>query len=281
MLPHMKSSLAIVAVVATNSMGAVADNTTCYDRHGNSRAVNMVNGAFVPCLADTTETHCCAAGETCLSNGLCFVSADASLNTGTCVDPNWGTPCLQFCNQYAFATLYRCGDGNWCCSNEGNVTSCCQDGAEPFKILGRALVGNGTAFIAGYELVAIDDGLSNNDTQNNSNGTGAAQPSGSTCASSSDSPNTMAVGLGAGLGVGVPLLLAVAALAYLLQKERRKSRSATTRGMPMSSVDYSDRQPPAWSTPSKRQQGDVCELSSESRAELSGLVDNRQRGNYG
>ena len=109
---------------------------------------------FQPCFPSDSQTHCCdfGAGQTCISNGLCLVNWDSSLNTGACTDSSWGTSaCFQDCPQ--FSTPYRCNNNNWCCSNGGNIISCCNDRNVALnQIPDLALVQNGSAFIANWTM---------------------------------------------------------------------------------------------------------------------------------
>ena len=267
--------LAAIAFVTHPSLATAA----CYDRSGTEQIQNLNRSPLVPCQSDTEETHCCAPGETCLSNGLCFVFFDSSLNNGYCANSGWRAPCSQYCSQYAFSTLFRCNNNNWCCSEGANVTSCCQDIATPSKMADQALVLNGTAFAPGVELLAIGagtvdgygTGIGNASCAEGAQATTTVvmQPTASCKASSQGSSNTMAVGIGAGLGVGLPFLTIILVLAMSLHKERRRSpRLEIVQRTPISIHG---------NIPAVSRYGQkgwhrelVSELGSEGRAELSG-----------
>lgn len=258
-------TVALVLFASTHIINVAA--STCYNRNGNAVTKNIIDDPFFPCRTDTETTHCCAQRETCLSNGLCFVSNDGSLNTGACTDQGWGSPCTTFCYQYEFATFHGCGGQTWCCSNSGNTTSCCDDGPEPFKILGKFLVENGTAFVEGYEMVAsaaIRDDNGNNTTT-------STQPS-ETCEASGSSTSTLAVGFGTGLGVAIPLLATVAALIVLLRRERARSRAVAASSQhadPMPGPGHSDAFSSSGYTQVQERKAAQSELGSVYRAELS------------
>lgn len=215
-----------------------ASSSQCYYKGGTQTTNN-----FKPCFPSDSQTHCCDfnLGETCMSNGLCFVKWDSSLNTGACTDSSWGSSAFfQGCGQ--FATLYRCNNNNWCCSNGGNTTSCCNDrNVALITIQDVALVQNGSAFIANWTMVP--NALLASATPSSATGTATSlSPYSSSPSSSSESSNpsknasnavsdsqAVTAGIGAGLGVGIPLLVVIGVLSFLLVKNKAKVRDLQQR----------------------------------------------------
>lgn len=71
---------------------AVIAQLQCYNPDGS------LHPDQTPCNGTAEVTHCCGGGGACLTNGLCFMAFDNSLNTGTCTDMNWKDPsCFQTC----------------------------------------------------------------------------------------------------------------------------------------------------------------------------------------
>ena len=213
-------------------------SSTCYFESG------IVAQDFVACNASTVgTTHCCQNNWTCLDTGLCMVSWDTSVNTGSCTDRSWeSTDCFRRCPGAlgALNTLYRCDDNEWCCSSGGNTTSCCQDpSVYLFELNGQnnpSRVMGGSAFVPGYTIAPIA-ALEAAETRSNlscpsnesdgpsisSNASGqSASPSPAICSASSD--DMMKTGLGAGLGIGLPLIAALATLLFFLIREKRINR---------------------------------------------------------
>lgn len=57
-----------------------------------------VSPNYTACNTTASATNCCAQGEACLSSGLCYMTYDMSINTGTCTDKKWQSPeCFQQC----------------------------------------------------------------------------------------------------------------------------------------------------------------------------------------
>ncbi|KAL8994617.1 MAG: hypothetical protein Q9169_005461 [Polycauliona sp. 2 TL-2023] len=197
---------------------------------------------YTPCNASAVgTTHCCQNGHTCLDTGLCLVSWDTSVNTGSCTDESWDSKgCFKKCpgSRGALNTLYRCDDNQWCCSLGGNTTGCCQDpNVETFEVNGNgdpSRVMGGSAFVRGYTIApiaALETGEPKNELSPASNQTGEV------CSTSGD--DTMKVGLGAGLGIGLPLTAALATLLFFLLREKRINRELRRNtGVPNMTGNY-------------------------------------------
>ncbi len=206
----------------------IASSNVCYTPNG----AEIASETFRPCFPSTNQTHCCDENETCLSNGLCLVKWDTSLNTGGCTDSTWNSVhCFPHCvpsHLGTISTLYRCSNNNWCCSDGGNTSSCCHDPqVNLFKILHEALVQNGTAFVEGYNIAADEDIVgtavpSSTIVCSQTAVSTTTQCPSATATSSSD--RVTATGLGVGLGIGIPLLAATGLLSFLLFREKKKSR---------------------------------------------------------
>ena len=137
--------------------------------------------------------------------------------------------------------MYRCSNNDWCCSSNGNTTSCCQDttdGSNLFKLPeGVAQIENGTNFISGYTIAAksaLQTGTAEPSQPTTTNGarptqnpdaatsTGTVQPPSATVTKKDDEgQKVVAVGAGVGVGVGVPLLAALGAVLFLYLREKR------------------------------------------------------------
>ncbi|KAL8670716.1 MAG: hypothetical protein Q9168_004765 [Polycauliona sp. 1 TL-2023] len=224
-------------------------SATCY--HDN----NIVAADYTPCNATAVgNTHCCQNGHTCLDTGLCMVSYDTTINTGSCTDATWESrACFQKCPGAlgALNTLYRCDDNQWCCSLGGNTPSCCQDpDVELFELNGvnnPSRVMGGSAFVPGYTIAPIaalettKPGISSSSTSNPSKACSASASNQSeACPASGD--DVTKVGLGAGLGIGLPLTSALATLLFFLLREKRINRELKkTIGSPnLTSYDAKD-----------------------------------------
>ena len=235
----MPSLLLLLFIISPIIYHAQASGTSCYAKGGELASSDT---GFAPCRPEKAQTHCCDYGQTCVSNGLCFVSWDSSLNTGSCTDPTWqDEACFQLCD--TFATLFRCSNNDWCCANGGNTTSCCDDeGVLLFKLSQRALIQNGTAFAEGVQVIDTGGMLQESSTTvspSSTSTTAAAATSSpdasgdasSNSSSSSQSDRTMEIGLGIGLGMGLPLILLIGALSFLLYREKRR-RVGMSRSTP-------------------------------------------------
>ena len=137
-------------------------------------------------------------------------------------------------------TLYRCDNNQWCCSEGGNTTDCCNDPDvqlfTPTIEGSPAAIYNGSGFAAGFALssstastTATATGATTTVTES---GTPACPTAGgaldnTTCPSPEASGNksdTTKVGVGVGVGIGVPLLAALAAVLFLWTREKKRSR---------------------------------------------------------
>ncbi|CAL8577314.1 hypothetical protein XPA_003146 [Xanthoria parietina] len=213
-------------------------SSTCYYDSGT------IAPEYTPCnVSAIGTTHCCQNGHACLTTGLCMVSWDTSVNTGSCTDQTWDSPaCFRKCpgRLGALNTLYRCDENQWCCSLGGNTTTCCQDPNVDFFELNGAnnpsRVMGGSAFIPGYTIAPVA-ALEASETPRNLScvSTQSEAPSVSSSAldeNASPSPEVclasgkdgMKAGLGAGLGIGLPSIAALAALLFFLLRERRINR---------------------------------------------------------
>ena len=137
--------------------------------------------------------------------------------------------------------MYRCSDNDWCCSPNGNTTSCCQDttdGSNLFKLPeGVAQIENGTNFVPGYTIAALSalqtstaepfqatttNGAKSTHNPEVATTTGAVQtPSAIATGRKDDGQKVVAVGAGVGVGIGVPLLAALGAVLFLYVREKR------------------------------------------------------------
>ncbi|KAL8648639.1 MAG: hypothetical protein Q9226_005907 [Calogaya cf. arnoldii] len=205
-------------------------SSTCYHDSGT------IAEDYIPCNASAIgTTHCCANGHTCLSTGLCLVSWDTSVNTGSCTDRSWDSEaCFRMCPGAlgALNTLYRCDENQWCCSLGGNTTTCCQDpNVELFKpnsVNDPSRVMGGSAFVPGYTIApvaalkAVESSNGSESASDKSVSDESASQASGECPASGD--DAMKAGLGAGLGIGMPLIAALGTLLFFLLREKRINR---------------------------------------------------------
>ncbi|KAL6721983.1 hypothetical protein ACLMJK_001088 [Lecanora helva] len=224
--------LFLIACVTILRLPLLLAESSCYHQDASLWSDGIV------CNNTASSSLCCQQGSACLSNGLCFLKYDASINIGGCTDRTWTSPnCFQGCpKSYASATLYRCDDNDWCCSDGGNTTSCCNDdGVNLFRLPSQASIYNGTAFASGVTLDAVSSAKSSSPSSSKASPTPASAAS--TIASAPSAAATTSdcdaakrdVGLGAGLGTGLPLLALLAAVTILFFRQKKIIRDL--RGM--------------------------------------------------
>lgn len=117
---------------------------TCYTTHG------IILPDYGPCDTKTTDTFCCTAGQTCLSNGLCATEI-GTFYSGGCTDKTYKAAiCPSFCttgtplrpyhpplllpltqapgssNFLVECTGAAVKDGDFCCSSDGG-NACCSN----------------------------------------------------------------------------------------------------------------------------------------------------------
>ncbi|KAL8725237.1 MAG: hypothetical protein Q9166_007476 [cf. Caloplaca sp. 2 TL-2023] len=137
-------------------------------------------------------------------------------------------------------TLYRCDYNQWCCSQGGNITSCCNDpNVYTFPgptVYSPAMIYIGTAFAPGYTL-SLTTASTNTASAPTASATRAGKSEGACPINSSEqSNNTCPVPsnkednndttkvVGVGVGIGVPLLAALAATLFLWSREKKRTR---------------------------------------------------------
>jgi len=189
-----------------------------------------------PCDPDASNSACCEATHTCLSNGLCFDTHFNHVIRGSCTDSSWDdASCPQYCvnndptQSGANGDLRQCDNDNndWVC---GMDSSNCTDtftvafgfvddmrNSSVNNILADGSVVNGTAATSTVMVTVTA-------TATASAGTSFGTPAGSS------SSSTLAAGLGAGLGVGVPLLIALTTALFFLQKTRKENSALKSQG---------------------------------------------------
>ncbi|KAI4253154.1 MAG: hypothetical protein LQ352_003864 [Teloschistes flavicans] len=140
-------------------------------------------------------------------------------------------------------TLFRCNDNQWCCSEGGNTTSCCDDSnvilfTNPSDAK-LAQIYNGSAFASGFTLSQISHSTTSAASAATPSATATNQVvcptpdsnhsnDSSTPAAHKVSPVTK-VGVGVGVGVGVPLLAALGATLFLWSREKKRGRDLQQR----------------------------------------------------
>lgn len=229
---------------------------TCYSTDGNPAS------GFSPCNGTSSNSHCCAGGEACLTSGLvspptsslvlshpkpnnpltpppqCYMIYDQSINTGACTDQTWSTTkCFTQCpgsfQNPAPNTLFRCSDNEWCCSaggSSGNTTSCCDDPNGTLftnaEMNMPALIYNGSAWAPGFTLAPVA-ALAKQVNASNATAPAVTGDAGASCSTGTAAPshnNSTKLGVDVGLGIGIPLLAALGGVLFLLAREKRANR---------------------------------------------------------
>ena len=103
-------------------------SATCYYPDGTE------GSELVPCNVDAEVSHCCRAGDICLSNRLCFSSGLGAVIRRGCTSQDWNsTACPGICIDDVFrkgdAVLTGCGQYNqFCCGQSKEARACCDGG---------------------------------------------------------------------------------------------------------------------------------------------------------
>lgn len=211
--------------------GAMAESTSCYWPNGKATTDD-----YVPC---PDGKQCCVKGESCLSNGLCFRSTDATLYRGGCSDKSWPiADCTNVCFEgeplsvgnspgtvltiYIFmntelddkwANLWRCNNSEkytFTCGNLGAPTTCKENlSTYDWK---ESDATNVTVAQLGVENVS-------GPIVTVHSGTGVYSPDNS----------KKKLGIGLGVGLGVPMILAVASLLWFYLKTQKQIRHLQER----------------------------------------------------
>lgn len=226
---HTATAATALAVLYLASSAAAAANRTCYFPDGS------VSPGDFPC-SDADTTHCCNAGNACLSTGYCMSAEQQPyvISRGSCTDNAWGTGCPAKCagtNDDPSGGLPISWTGS--SNTAGSPLYCC----------GPLVVDNGSiacansedAFVLGTSELLFGAAILANTTQTNgtstatssvpaSSGTASSPASSSTSgASSGDSSSKSSSNVTAvGAGVGVSLGVVAAAFATWALYERRK-----------------------------------------------------------
>ena len=176
---------------------------------------------FVPC---PNGKHCCATGESCLSNKLCFAAKYNTVYRGACADPSWPiSECPRICYEgmvdprpsevdYQWANLYACPKNH-------NQVFTCGTSSWSEKVC-RENLGNYT-WVEGHTLVAQ---LSSDSTSAIQVAGNTTQPSSSTSTCSPSEKSSLALGAGLGFGLGLPWVLLSVAFVWFYARAQRKIR---------------------------------------------------------
>jgi len=77
----------------------------CYWPDGTQVTPQNNRYNFTACFEG--DSQCCANGEVCLSNGLCFSGPQGQLYRGACTDRSWKTvSCPKYCDDSRLAVAY-------------------------------------------------------------------------------------------------------------------------------------------------------------------------------
>ncbi|KAA8650906.1 uncharacterized protein ATNIH1004_003596 [Aspergillus tanneri] len=178
------------------------------------------------------RTHCCASGEACLSNNLCY---EAHLNIayrGACSDISWPlSTCPRVCYEEVpdlWANMYACPNNTnqvFTCGRPGGwVREVCNDQMATYTWDPKP-----TYSIAYVELPSTSANASSSATTTpvpTSTSRISSTRAGNTTPTSErrgSSGNAVALGAGLGVGLGVPLLLV--SLGFLLLWSRTRKRA--------------------------------------------------------
>ncbi|KAH8678370.1 hypothetical protein BX600DRAFT_451985 [Xylariales sp. PMI_506] len=104
---------------------------SCY---GFSKGQLEINFGFYPCGEVNTTTpavSCCAAGDSCLTEGICSYTHSqvngSGYYIGGCTDSTWASPyCQKRCaDLYSGDVVYSTSTGLWACCSENDSTPDC------------------------------------------------------------------------------------------------------------------------------------------------------------
>ncbi|KAF2434194.1 hypothetical protein EJ08DRAFT_730892 [Tothia fuscella] len=197
---------------------------TCYWPSGKAVSDNQTElYHYTPCFDG--DSHCCAIGEVCLTNGLCYGAVEGQNYRGACTDSTWRTAnCPTFCSDSfpdSWANIMPCemnevGQWQWWCGHY-EQTKWCTAGRNASLL----------AYPRG-DVVKILGVTSNatNTTSNSTNIIPSTLPTNDSCAAIPElkaSKNKTVVGVA--VGIGAPLLIAIGALAFMFMKERKKTQN--------------------------------------------------------
>ncbi|KAL0935030.1 uncharacterized protein CTRU02_209621 [Colletotrichum truncatum] len=221
-------------VFAAIQLVTLASGQTCYWPSGGTAS------ALQPCsVASGNEVAaCCFANHYCMTNGLCLSPTEGTWYRGGCTDKDYLKPgCPQICDKDNIvgatpgrhAAVWACASRVFACSSLDNCSKQNFTVGAYRAVMNSALqtdLGNDTAS-------ATTTAASTGATSTGTGGTGAASTgtgdaSATTCPSIADASQGISTGAAAGIGVGVglPLAIATGALAFMLLRERKKTRAA-------------------------------------------------------
>ncbi|KAF2096406.1 hypothetical protein NA57DRAFT_58322 [Rhizodiscina lignyota] len=231
--------LTCVVVFIFTSLITCKENRTCYFPSGTTAPPQ-----YLPCDTDYRfDTHCCASGEACLTNGLCYGAILNMAYRGACTDRSWqDRSCPGVCttvNSDTWSNIWKCTqsdiqDQGWCGTNTSAV---CNSDTFTWPEGGlQKIAGNAepiaTADLSGNPISisqtssptsSASHGASSSYSISTSNSTNATK---STADNGDDGRVSKNVRIGVGVGIGVPLALISTVLGALYLRERRRRARA-------------------------------------------------------
>ncbi|GIC86256.1 uncharacterized protein Aud_002624 [Aspergillus udagawae] len=202
---------------------------TCYWPNGKATPSN-----WVPC---PNSKVCCAVGEACLSNNLCYGSKLNIAYRGACTDISWPiADCPRICYEevdYQWANLYACPNNTnqvFTCGTSGWASSVCDAklGLYTWVDGNVSLAQNGisTTFSSSSSSSAVGTLASPSQSTTTTTtpfSSGDSVASATATGNSQQDKNVLTLGLGLGIALGVPLLAISAAFLWLWFRTRRQS----------------------------------------------------------
>ena len=231
------SSFPLLVFAVFQSLLGFVTATQCYWPNGKPAGDN-----WTPC---GDSKVCCAAGEACLSNKLCFGSNLNAAYRGACADKSWplaecpricydrkSSPSLSMGSAYhcrvkwvanarvevqdSHANLYPCPNNTnevFTCGSSGWASEVCEKDLEQIPWPQGGYVS--------YAMVN-ETGSAAKQSSNPSRPTVTETVTATETAAASKDNQSVALGAGLGVGLGVPLLLVSAALVGFWVRARRQ-----------------------------------------------------------
>ena len=86
----------LVAVALLTRLSVLCRARDCFYPNGD------IDSTSTPCNPMADYSPCCDPGDFCLSNGLCFITAENIVRRQSCMDDAWGEACAQYCMEGRF-----------------------------------------------------------------------------------------------------------------------------------------------------------------------------------
>ncbi|KAF2097381.1 hypothetical protein NA57DRAFT_57971 [Rhizodiscina lignyota] len=207
-----------LTITAQNS-----ETRTCYLPDGTA-----IGPGASPCNTSLKNAACCATGETCISNGLCFGSEVGMMYRGGCTDQSWeDSVCPQVCQGCKFAEQLQMATQELTVeidrtSGWANIWKCPMPYEQDQYWCGddsSTLCENDTF---SYPMGSIQSIAGEADMAVNANASASCDTeSGARCPQDMTSSRVL---VGVDMGIGIPLVIMVVGFGSLFVGERKKRK---------------------------------------------------------